>query len=364
MVSLRGRGGPLWLGILGVLVLAAGCTAEPGAPADPASTSAPPPSPSTPSPSTPSASTPSASTPSASTSSGAALPETDLEQAGARVISVTGDWLAAGEGAVWLSGVTLVHRLDPRSGKTVARVPVPQGPCQASVVAFGSLWTATCERPGLARIDPRTNRVAKHLRLDVAGDGEGSIGAGAGAVWVLVDAENCQACRLAEVDPMSMRVRRTVAVTGGAAAVRYGAGSAWVTNPAAGLVEQVDPGRGKVRRRIPVGSNPRFLAVGEGAVWTLNQGDGSVTRVDPTTGDTTEVPVGFAGEGGDATAGGGWVWVRGGSDLLARLDPVEGRVVEKYGPASGSGAVVVGFGAVWVSAHDVDTVWRLPLPPS
>jgi len=38
--------------------------------------------------------------------------------------------------------------------------------------------------------------------------------------------------------------------------------------------------------------------------------------------------------------------------------------VTRYGPPSGSGAVIVGAGAVWISAHDVDTVWRLPLDGS
>lgn len=62
------------------------------------------------------------------------------------------------------------------------------------------------------------------------------------------------------------------------------------------------------------------------------------------------------------TAGGGWVWARGQGYLLSRIDPRTNRVVLRYGPSSGSGGVVLGFGAVWISAHDVAKVWRLPLP--
>jgi hypothetical protein len=36
-------------------------------------------------------------------------------------------------------------------------------------------------------------------------------------------------------------------------------------------------------------------------------------------------------------------------------------VAERYGPRSGSGAVIVDPGALWISAHDIDTVWRLEL---
>jgi streptogramin lyase len=326
-----------------VIVVAAGCTSQTVEQPDPASAS-----------------------PTFGQPSAARAKATDFEKAGARPISVNGDWLAAGGGGVWLSGSTSIHRLDPRSGKPVAEVPVPEGPCEASVVGFGALWTATCTKRGLARVDPDTNKVSKHVALRVAGDGEGSIGAGAGAVWIVLDAEGggCGACRLAKVDPATLRVTHLVRVAAGAAGVRYGVGSVWVTNPLENVLEQVDPAKGRVVRSIKVGPQPRFMAVGEGAVWTLNQGDGSVTRVDPTSGATTTVSTDFVGEGGDATAGGGWVWLRGSSVLLARLDPGDGHVVEQYGPDAGSGAVIVGFGAVWVSAHDIDTVWRFPMPSS
>jgi streptogramin lyase len=112
-----------------------------------------------------------------------------------------------------------------------------------------------------------------------------------------------------------------------------------------------------------VRNTPRFLAVGEGAVWTLNQGNGSVSRIEPTTGRVSATIAARAvGEGGDIAAGGGWVWVRGSEVLLVRIDPRTNTVVQVYGPPSGSGAVTVGSDAVWLSAHDVSTVWRLPLP--
>ncbi|HEU5310357.1 MAG TPA: hypothetical protein VFV24_02790, partial [Candidatus Eisenbacteria bacterium] len=81
---------------------------------------------------------------------------TDMEDAGALAIDITGDWLAAGEGTVWLSNPPSgeVYRLDSDSGKTVAKIYVQQGPCEAGDVGFGAFWTATCGKPGLVRIDP------------------------------------------------------------------------------------------------------------------------------------------------------------------------------------------------------------------
>jgi hypothetical protein len=291
-------------------------------------------------------------------------PPTDLVGAGAKAIRVGGDWLTAGAGGVWLSGQRDIVRLDGATGRVVKRIPLAQGPCEASDVGFGAVWTATCRTPGLARIDPATNRVSRHVRLAVPHsiDGEGSIGVGAGAVWLVLDGASCSACRLARVDPRSLRVLARIPVRAGSSSVRVGYGAVWVVNPGASVVQKIDPQARRVVRTTKVGPGPRFFAVGEGGVWTLNQGDGSVTRLDPSTAAVrASIRAQVIGDGGDMTAGGGWVWARGFGYLLTRIDPRTNRVVERYGPSSGSGAAIVGFGAVWVSAHDVSTVWRLPL---
>ena len=86
--------------------------------------------------------------------------------------------------------------------------------------------------------------------------------------------------------------------------------------------------------------------MGEGGVWILNQGTGRVVRVDPRTAKVvSSIPAGVVGEGGDMTVGGGWAWARGTQTLLTRIDARTNAVVERYGPLSGSGAAVVGFGA-------------------
>jgi virginiamycin B lyase len=300
--------------------------------------------------------------------SGAARPpETDLRKAGAKKTRVSGEWLAAGFGAIWISNPArqVVYRLDPRSRRVVRTIRVPQEPCQASAVGFGAVWTATCRTPGVVRIDPKTNRVRGFVRVAVstAVADAGSIGAGGGGVWLVIDGSTCAACLLARVNPRTLRVDARVPIRPYAAGVRVGYGAVWVTNPTANVVQKVDPRSKKVVRTTSVPGSPRFLAAGEGGVWTLGQLDGSITRLDPATGGVkARIRAGIKGDGGDMTTGGGWVWARGARRLLTRIDPHTNRIAVRYGPSLGDGSVTTGFGAVWLSVVDADTLWRLPLP--
>lgn len=125
---------------------------------------------------------------------------------------------------------------------------------------------------------------------------------------------------------------------------------------------RIDPADPASQTPIDVGSFPRFLAVGDDAVWVMNQRDGSVTRVAPDGTVVATIAVSGPIDGGDIAVGGGSVWVQPGGDLLIQVDPASNAVVATYGPPSGSGSVVADDNAVWVSAHDTESIWRLPLP--
>lgn len=281
-----------------------------------------------------------------------------IESAGAiRIrISPAGDWLAIADGSVWTAAGPGIVQLDPVTGGRRAFTKI-LGICLAFGVGYESLWAGACDEPAIWRIEPATGAVLARIPLPVDGiEEEGSVAAGEQGVWLISTAH-----ALVKIDPATNEVAGTWPLPVGAAAVRAGLGSLWVTVSDTNELLKIDPEDPTVQTRIGVGAYPRFLTVSEDAVWVMNQHDGSVTRVAANGEVVGTIEVGPRIEGGDITSGGGSIWVQPGGLLLVQIDPATNRVVAEYGPRSGSGGVAADADAVWVSAHDVEAIWRLPL---
>jgi virginiamycin B lyase len=272
------------------------------------------------------------------------------------------DWLEIEFGSLWVSnpGIGAVQRIDLLTNKVMAEVKVNR-PCAAMAAGYESVWVASNGDKSIIRIDAKTNKVAAAIPVMIA-DSEGSIAAGEGGVWVATDKKGI----LSRIDPETNKVVAQIEVKPYSYAAMAGYGAIWVTNTGEphskdnGSIQRIDPKKNAVVATIPVRSQPRFLALGEGAVWVLNQTDGTVSRIDPETNKVVAtIEAGVRGQGGDIAAGEGAVWVRGSNVLLAVIDPMTNKVVKRFGPSMGSGAVRAGKGKVWVSAHDVKKVWAL-----
>ncbi|WP_377644205.1 hypothetical protein [Oryzobacter terrae] len=292
-------------------------------------------------------------------------PVTDLAAAGGTTLDVKdADWVQVVDGNVWTTlGSERAVRLDPTTGAETVRVPTGGQVCTAMDQGFGSLWVAVCSTPAqVLRLDPSTGKVAARIEVpDVEVMEEGSVASGEGFVWVVaLGAERT----LVKIDPTTDEVVDLVPVEVGVVGARAGEGALWLTNPQDGVLTRRDVGTGAVVATIPTGRGARFFAVGEGAVWVQNNVDGTVSRVDPATNRVTATVVVDSGpvQGGDLAVGGGFVWARTSDALVAKIDPATATVVARYGPAAGSGSVAADGSAVWISAHDVDAVHRLPLP--
>jgi virginiamycin B lyase len=293
------------------------------------------------------------------------VPPTDITAVGGVPLPVKdADWVQVADGNVWTTlGTEVAQQLDPTTGKELKSVPLGGQVCTAMDQGYDALWVAVCSTPGkVLRLDPATGKVLARIAIP---DGleimeEGSVASGEGFVWV-VAAGNERT--LVKIDPSTNTVVDRVPVEVGVVAARAGEGALWTTNSVTNAVDRRDPSTGALVTSVPTGKGARFFAVGEGAVWVQNNVDGTVTRVDPATNKavaTIRVDSGPV-DGGDLAVGGGFVWARVTDTLVAKIDPATNTVVARYSPVAGSGSVAADASAAWVSAHDHDVVYRLPL---
>jgi YVTN family beta-propeller protein len=266
------------------------------------------------------------------------------------------DWVAILPDSVWIGDKprNTIARLDPKTNKVAAVIPVGKEPCSGLAVGFGSVWVPNCGDKSLSRIDVATNKVVATIPLGPA-DTEGAIAASEDSIWYLTDANGT----LSRIDPATNQAVAEIMVPRGSFSVAYGEGAVWVTSTEGNSLTRVDPKTNLVVATIPVGKMPRFLAVGEGAVWTLNQGDGTVSRVDPATNKVkATIETGLPGPGGDIAAGEGSVWVTMADVPLSRIDVQTNKVVQQWvGP--GGDSLRAGLGSIWLTNLKQQNVWRV-----
>jgi YVTN family beta-propeller protein len=210
-----------------------------------------------------------------------------------------------------------------------------------------SVWAADNAAQGLARIDPRTNRVVQRISI---GADPFAIAWGFGSLWVTSYFQDPQ--EVLRVDPTSGRVLAEIAgPTFGGTGIVVGAGAVWVAATYAGTLTRIDPATNSITATIPVESYPLALTVGAGSVWVRNEDSSSISRVDPGTDRVTAAVRGInslpqSHPDDFVTFGRDGLWIAG-VELL-RVDPRRNRLVARI-DVSGS-AVAEGYGSLWLTS--------------
>jgi tRNA A-37 threonylcarbamoyl transferase component Bud32/DNA-binding beta-propeller fold protein YncE len=238
---------------------------------------------------------------------------------------VVGPVLAADDKGAWLIGlhlkelsflITRVFR-DGR-GKVEHRISTtPIG------VAVGgdSLWIlgGRDESNVLLRLDPRTWRVTKTIRLGTYN--ATSLAVGDGRVWVA----SSKGAGLYRIDAQSGRVTGHRALGECAGQPRVGFGSVWmcVCNPGSSML-RIDPDtlRDRLARNAVPAQNGMF-SLGYGGVWWHDFPSGTIMRWTPASGDLA---------------------------ATIRITPT---APAPKGPSLHTTSIAVGAGAVWVTVADV-----------
>jgi YVTN family beta-propeller protein len=286
---------------------------------------------------------------------GVRVPITALKPEAVFEIPGAPDWIAVDE-SVWVSNYpkNTVARLDPKSNKILAMIPVGNKPCSGLTTGFGSLWVPLCGDQTLARVDLKEGKVTATIPLGIA-DSEGGLAQGAGSIWLITDKKGI----LSRIDPANNKVVAEIQVPPGSFTVAFGEDAVWVTGTETNVLTRINPDTNLVVESIPVGKAPRFLTIGGGYIWTLNQTIGDVSKVDPKTNKVVAtIEVGVPGRGGEISFGEGSLWVTSFEFPISRIDPELGKVVQQFA-GEGGDAIRAGLGSVWLSNIRAGNVWRL-----
>jgi virginiamycin B lyase len=267
------------------------------------------------------------------------------------------DWMTVTEDAVWVTSSRVNHvvRLDANTNQPGVIVAVNE-PCSGLAAGFGSVWAPSCGAHKLVRIDSRSGKIQAAVPVGPA-DSEGGIAVGAGSVWMTTDKKGL----LARVDPETNKVVAKIAIPSGSYATAFADGAVWITSTDHNLLTRVDPQSNRVTASIPIGPQPRFLTVGAGSVWTLNQGDGTISRVDTKSNQlVATIQVGIPGTGGEIAFGEGSAWTTVLQIPISRIDPATNTVIKQWAGAGGD-SIRIGHGSVWLTDLAHGKVWRLDL---
>jgi hypothetical protein len=194
----------------------------------------------------------------------------------------------------------------------------PYWPTMTLALQGSSAWIACKEQSRLIRVDTRSGKRVKAVRLDgpvIA------VSTGFGSTWALDSAGT-----LYRLDSSGKVVRRVALGVRAAYNIWTGGGSVWVADDQGAGVVRVSPRSNRVVARIAAGDGPADMAFDGGTAWVVNHRDTTLTKIDLATNRSTQL-VDL-----DADAPERMVWLRGslwitgrGTDLL-RVKPSDGSV--------------------------------------
>ena len=291
--------------------------------------------------------------------------------------TITLDWrptlIAQGNGLIWVVGREdhFVARLDPKNNQLLGPPTTFAEPIYDIVVGAGGVWVTG--DTVVTRLDPNTGEISATLRADQFGDGAPfRLTIGDDLIWLLNLEQKPSGIH--RIDPRTNRFVGETATAGiEAVGITFGAESIWTADHDDSTVSRIDPKTNQILATIKVPFEPHYIYFNpdDGMVWVANYHFNSVMRIDPQTnqqtGRTYLVP--FAPEW--MTSGQGKLWVlpspyaagdvRQDFEGLAEFDALHIREA-KIIPVSGRPMdAVVSDGSLWVTTQDPSQILRFDL---
>jgi outer membrane protein assembly factor BamB len=202
--------------------------------------------------------------------------------------------LVAGAGAVWVGDDKAIQRIDPRTGRAVARIPLrtPRGDSFVlSDLLFTDRYAWGVGDEGLLRIDLRRNRADRFVPVEGAGLIRGATLDG-GVLWVIARSDTLQ-----KFDPRTGARLGSVRVNWPPSVGLYSEhGVALTSSRLDGRIARVDLATGRELWVRDIGSRPGWWTVAGSDVWvqvSTGHGRDRLLRLDAGTGkvlSATELP--------------------------------------------------------------------------
>ena len=274
--------------------------------------------------------------------------------------------------AVWVPNTKdgTVSRVDPRTRKVVKTIKLGAPPrftgyLDAAVSAGGSVWLARDIGDEVDRIDPKTNRLAARIHVESR---PGGLAAGGGYVWAF----HFLGPYVTRLD-QTTGAKKVFTVQGAAGTgIAYAGDAVWLLTANPSTVIKLDPETGAVLAKVPVtpSAPPKhgivetwWVAAGGDSLWVVNANWDRVTRVDVATAKVVasipvpvQIPFGVAWYRGAA-------WVAGAGKVV-RIDPATNKPSGTVTLSSRSQPVFtqVAAGPAGLWATDYDEGDALPPP--
>src|SRR5206468_497581 len=130
---------------------------------------------------------------------------------------------------------------------------------------------------------------------------------------------------LARIDPRTNRIVKKIRIGSNSYGVAYGAGSVWVTSELDGTVRRINPRTNKVRTKIKAGVTPNGLVYAFGSLWVADLGGDTLFRINVKTNRVVKkikiAKVDWITPSADA------LWVSSEAGQVIRVSPATGRIV-------------------------------------
>jgi streptogramin lyase len=263
-------------------------------------------------------------------------------------------------GAVWVAGHRggPVYKLDPKTNRITKTIRINDDVFDlAPAGRYFQVWSGPW--PSYLLIDPRTGKIVKHVT-----DGTLAIHWG-GSTWK-AKPNNV----LARLDRKTHVVLKKFHIPDGEGPMVQAAGSLWI--PGNSMVTRIELATNTLTviplpgGQAEAGPNQGYagachLAVTPGKIWIGNPAGIYYVRV--ATNEATVIPgttIGNLDQWGciGIYAARGSVFARTGPSTVTRIDATTDAIVSHYTATGGGGDVAVGFGSLWVTNFGTDSTWR------